>query len=85
MTWRALEPRAAKHANPCRDSLFVHAQDQGDLRKALAVYNCEDGEEIFDLAQVASVLGSLQVALYFFTIGCRDGKTKAAHRDVPPQ
>ena len=34
---------------------------------------------------VAEVLGSLQVALHFFTVGGRHGKTNAAHRDFPPQ
>ena len=63
-----LEPRAAKPLDPCRDGLLVHAQDQGDLRNALAVYDCEDGEEIFDLAYVAEVLGRLQVALDLFTV-----------------
>ena len=27
----------------------MHAQEQGDLRKALAVHDREDGEEILDL------------------------------------
>ena len=58
---------------------------QGDLCKALAVQGREDGEEMFDLAQAAKVLSSLQVALYYFMVGDRDGKTDAAHRDVPPQ
>jgi hypothetical protein len=51
----------------------------------LALHNREDSQEIFDLADVAKALGCLQATLYFFTIGCRDGKTDAAHRDVPPQ
>jgi hypothetical protein len=33
--------------------LLVHAQDHGDLRKALAAHNRDDGEEIFDLAYMA--------------------------------
>ena len=45
----------------------------------------EDGEEMFDLAQAAKVLGRLQVALHYFTVGDRDGKTYAAHRAFPPQ
>ena len=51
----------------------------------LAIQDCEDGEEILDLAQMAEVLGRLQVALHFFTVGGRNGKTNAAHRDFPPQ
>jgi hypothetical protein len=62
----------------------VDAQDHGDLGNTLAVYDREDGEEIFDLAHVAEVLSRLQVALHFFTVGDRDGKTNVAHRDFPP-
>jgi len=49
----------------------VHTQDQSDLCKALAVHNREDGEEIFDPAQAAKVLGRLQVVRHFFTVGGR--------------
>jgi hypothetical protein len=80
-----LEPIAAKRVEPCRDGLRVHAPDQGDLCKALAVQDRKDGEEVFDLAQMAHVLGCLQVALHYFTVGGRDGKTNVAHRDFPPQ
>src|SRR5262249_23201797 len=83
--WRVLESRAAKRGEPCRDSLLVHAQEQSNLGKALAVHDREDGEQMFDPAQVAKVLGRLQVVLHCFTVGGRDGKTYAAHRDVPPQ
>jgi hypothetical protein len=58
----------------------VHTQDQSDLCNALAVHNREDGEEIFDPAQAAKVLGRFQVVLHFFTVSGRDGKTYAAHR-----
>ena len=84
-TWRALDARATKQVDPCRNSLFVYAQDQGDLGTALVIQDREDGEEIFDLTQGAEVLSRLQVALHFFTVGCRDGKTNVAHRDFPPQ
>jgi hypothetical protein len=47
---RARDSIAAEHAHPGRDGLLVHTQDQGDLRKALAVHDREDGEEILDLA-----------------------------------
>src|SRR5262249_15793280 len=84
-TWRGLEPIAAKRGKPSRDGLLVQAQDQGDLGKALAVQDREDGEEMVDLAQAAKELGRRRVALHFFTVGGRDGKTYAAHRDFPPQ
>jgi hypothetical protein len=61
----------------------MHPQDQGHLRKALAINDGKDGEAILGSAQVAQVLSSLQVALHFFTRGSRDGKTKVAHRDFP--
>src|SRR5688572_30144204 len=85
VVWRALDPIAAQQADPAYNGLLMHAQNQGYLRKALAVYDRQDGEEILDLAQVGEVLGSLQVALHFFTVGGRNGKTNAAHRDFPPQ
>jgi hypothetical protein len=51
--WGVLEPLAAKAAEPGCDGLRVHAQARGDLCKALAVHDGEDGEEICDLAQAA--------------------------------
>src|SRR6202040_2647470 len=68
---RAVEPIAAEFADPCRDGLLVHAYDQGHLCKALTVHDREDGEVIFDLAHIAEVLGSFQVALSLFTVGDR--------------
>jgi hypothetical protein len=47
--WRVLEPIAAKHVGPGCDGLFVHASDRGDLGKALAIEDREDGDEIFEL------------------------------------
>ena len=64
----ALEPIAAEGADPCRAGLLVHASDQGHLCTALTGQNREDGEEICALAQVAQVLGRLQLAFHFFTI-----------------
>jgi hypothetical protein len=61
----------------------VHTQDQSDLRTALAIDDREDGKQIFDLAYVAEVLGCLHVALYFFTVRGRDGKTNGARRGFP--
>ena len=58
--WCVLEPIATKRLEPCRDGLLMYAQDQGDLCKALAIQHGEDGEEMFDLAQAAKVLGRLQ-------------------------
>jgi hypothetical protein len=63
----------------------MHAQDQRDLRATLPIHDREDGKEILDLAQMAEVLGRLQMALHFFTVGGRNGKTNAAHRAFPPQ
>ena len=68
---------------PCGDGLLRDTPDQGDLRHALAVYDREDGAEIFDLAHVAKVLSCLQVVLHVFTVGGRDGKTNGAHRGRP--
>jgi hypothetical protein len=44
---------ATKPVEPGCDGLRVHAQTRGNLYKALAVHDGEDGEEIFDLAQAA--------------------------------
>jgi hypothetical protein len=46
----------------------VHTQDQRDLRETLAVHDRKDGEEILDLAQVAQLLGRLQLAFHFSTV-----------------
>src|SRR5262249_3105105 len=49
-----------------------------------AIHHSEDRQEIFDLVQVAQLLGGFQSLLDFFAVmGC-DSKTKAAHQDVPP-
>ena len=45
----ALETRATKHVAPWCHGLLAHAQDQSDLRKALAIEDREDGEKICDL------------------------------------
>src|SRR5262249_18326901 len=55
------------------------------LRETPAVPDGEDGEEIFDLASVALLLGSLQSAFHSFTGVRGEGKTDAAHRDIPPK
>jgi hypothetical protein len=63
----------------------MHAQDYCHLHKTPAVPDGEDGEEILDLAQVAQLLGRLQSVFHRFTGVRCEGKTDAAHREVPPK
>jgi hypothetical protein len=58
----------------------MHAQDLSDLRETPAVPNGEDGEEILDLASVALLLSSLELAFHGFAGVRGEGKTDAAHR-----
>ena len=84
LTRRARAPRAAAHASPGGDGLFVPTSDHRHLGTALAVYTRQDRQEICALAPGAQVLGRLQWAFHFFTRSGRHGKTHAAQRDVPP-
>src|SRR5262249_32352840 len=83
-TRRSLRTVAHKQPHPFGDRLELHSQSESNLFKALAIHHSEDGQEIFDLVQVAQLLGGFQSLLDFFAVmGC-DSKTKAAHQDVPP-
>jgi hypothetical protein len=71
-------------ASPGGDGLLLYAQDHGHLRETPAVPNGENGEERLDLASVTLLLGCLQSAFHNFTGELCEGKTDAAHRDMPP-
>src|SRR5206468_11771266 len=56
-----------------------------DLRETLAVHDSEDGEQRVGLTPWTQWPGGFQLAFHVLAVLRGDGKTYAAHRDIPPK
>jgi len=85
LAWCPIDPITAEHAHPGVDGLLVHTHDHRDLRETLAVHDGEDAEQILDLAPSAQLPDGFQLPFHVLAVLRGEGKTDAAHRDIPPK